>query len=624
MDKASFLQNDRFREPRHKLADDYIASIAWLDSHQVDNISLGLLEYDTTIEDAQYLPQKYIEEVCNNLDDSFQNEINKVIFSYIDEAERGHSKNLKDLISSKSESIEQSIQLIQNEIAQVNNRIIHLEDKKTVAYKKQISDNLEKKKEILERHDKSKPIEVKKPSDTPNQEYQDKLESLNKAIGEKSDDIVKVRNQLKEVNIKIDDADLLYAKIDRLLSNATELGNEILEFCVKHKVDNFTPIAVQTPRLSIQELRNAARKQKELLLSQINEETGSLIIALKEDLEKKRLLIDTANSNEKAFQKYLEDLKFWDDEKNKINGNEQEPAEDTLNYFKQELDFLNKNLDDEYDKLKLTRTQKIKDLFSEKLNLVRLYEALYNPIKSEIQKILGEMEERIEFNVDIELENNNLADELLRYINKRYSGIFGDRDGQAKMNSFIKQTDFNDENSLIFFLENVMQAIYEDFENSAKKIKDKEGFYSFLFNLDYLRIVFELKMGNKNLRELSPGQRGIMLLIFYLALSKNDSPIIIDQPEDNLDNQSVYAKLVPCICEAKKRRQVIIVTHNPNIAIACDAEQIIYCEKDKINGTLVYTSGAIEDEDMRRHVVDILEGTMPAFDLRSKKYSKRS
>lgn len=92
----------------------------------------------------------------------------------------------------------------------------------------------------------------------------------------------------------------------------------------------------------------------------------------------------------------------------------------------------------------------------------------------------------------------------------------------------------------------------------------------------------------KRLEELSPGERGILLLIFYLALNKDSKPIIIDQPEDNLDNQSVYSKLVPCICKAKQKRQVIIVTHNPNIAVACDAEQIIYCEKNKCSNHIEY------------------------------------
>lgn len=111
------------------------------------------------------------------------------------------------------------------------------------------------------------------------------------------------------------------------------------------------------------------------------------------------------------------------------------------------------------------------------------------------------------------------------------------------------------------------------------------------------------------------------MLVFYLALNKNDIPLIIDQPEDNLDNQSVFARLVPCIREAKKKRQVIIVTHNPNIAIACDAEQVVCCSIDKKDNHITYTSGSIEDEAIRKTVVDILEGTMPAFELRKLKYT---
>lgn len=64
--------------------------------------------------------------------------------------------------------------------------------------------------------------------------------------------------------------------------------------------------------------------------------------------------------------------------------------------------------------------------------------------------------------------------------------------------------------------------------------------------------------------------------------------IIIAQPEDNLDNQSVYNKLVPCIYAAKQKRQVIIVTHNPNIAVSCNAEQIICCQVDKNTHSIKY------------------------------------
>lgn len=174
--------------------------------------------------------------------------------------------------------------------------------------------------------------------------------------------------------------------------------------------------------------------------------------------------------------------------------------------------------------------------------------------------------------------------------------------------------------SVIELVSNIMLAVDEDIDNSERKIMDKENFYDFLYDLNYLDVSFKLKMGGRDLEELSPGERGIVLLIFYLALSQNSIPIIIDQPEDNLDNQSVYNKLVPCICAAKQKRQVIIVTHNPNIAVACDAEQIICCSMDKNTHTISYNAGAIEDDEIKNSVVDILEGTMPAFDLRRRKY----
>ena len=88
-----------------------------------------------------------------------------------------------------------------------------------------------------------------------------------------------------------------------------------------------------------------------------------------------------------------------------------------------------------------------------------------------------------------------------------------------------------------------------------------------------------------------------------------------------MDNQSVYKRLVPCIKEAKKRRQIIIVTHNPNIAIACDAEQIICSSIDKKDNHIEYKTGGIEDCSIRETVVNILEGTMPAFELRKLKYT---
>lgn len=231
------------------------------------------------------------------------------------------------------------------------------------------------------------------------------------------------------------------------------------------------------------------------------------------------------------------------------------------------------------------------------------------------------MEETIEFKAEMQLVNNDFSDKILSSINQKFAGRFkGKVEANNEMTRLLKRTEFSNEKSVVDLVNDIISAVDEDIDNSEKKIIDKKGFYDYLYGLEYVGVSFKLKMGGRDLEELSPGERGIVLLIFYLALSQNSVPIIIDQPEDNLDNQSVYNKLVPCICAAKQKRQVIIVTHNPNIAVACDAEQIICCKMNKNTHKITYLSGAIEDRKIRQNVIDILEGTMPAFDLRRRKY----
>ena len=145
----------------------------------------------------------------------------------------------------------------------------------------------------------------------------------------------------------------------------------------------------------------------------------------------------------------------------------------------------------------------------------------------------------------------------------------------------------------------------------------------FLFGLSYLDTRYTLRLGGKDISQLSPGEKGALLLVFYLLLDTEEIPIIIDQPEHNLDNESVVRLLVDCIRKSRARRQILIVTHNPNLAVFCDADQIICCKIDKADGSrITYDTGAIEDYEINQVSVNVLEGTYPAFDNRRKKYHK--
>ena len=198
-------------------------------------------------------------------------------------------------------------------------------------------------------------------------------------------------------------------------------------------------------------------------------------------------------------------------------------------------------------------------------------------------------------------------------------------------------TDWEDEAQVFAALDAIVEALHADKRDEPsppgarrdafkqmKGQKTAQDLYDFLFGFDYLGTKYDLKVDDKDLSELSPGERGGLLLIFYLMLDRQEIPLVIDQPEDNRDNKSVYEILVTFIKQARKRRQIILVTHNPNLAVVADAEQIIHVSIDKKDGRhdFDFFSGAIEDPRVNEAVVDILEGTLPAFDNRRLKYRR--
>jgi ABC-type cobalamin/Fe3+-siderophores transport system ATPase subunit len=128
--------------------------------------------------------------------------------------------------------------------------------------------------------------------------------------------------------------------------------------------------------------------------------------------------------------------------------------------------------------------------------------------------------------------------------------------------------------------------------------------------------------------KLSPGTRGIVLLLLYLALDDaDDRPLIIDQPEENLDPKSVFDELVPLFIAAKSRRQVIMVTHNANLVVNTDADQIIIAEAGPHEAgglpPITYMAGGLESADIRKAVCDILEGGESALQERARRLRVR-
>ena len=158
---------------------------------------------------------------------------------------------------------------------------------------------------------------------------------------------------------------------------------------------------------------------------------------------------------------------------------------------------------------------------------------------------------------------------------------------------------------------------------------------------DCFELDFEVKYRNDELLNMSPGKKGTVLLILFLQISSAEYPILIDQPEDNLDNRTIYDLLCQMIRIKKIERQIIIVSHNANLVVATDSENVIVANQEGqaanttknryrfeyVNGALEFSfpkneaiSGILFQQGIKEHVCDILEGGDEAFKHRERKY----
>lgn len=163
------------------------------------------------------------------------------------------------------------------------------------------------------------------------------------------------------------------------------------------------------------------------------------------------------------------------------------------------------------------------------------------------------------------------------------------------------------------------------------------------FTRNWYGLNFNLSYQEDDFMQMSEGKQAFVILKLLLDFSDKKCPILIDQPEDSLDNRAIYNELVAYIKEKKKERQIILVSHNSNVVVSADAENIIVANQEGVNNKnengvkFQYTNGALENtkqrdehdeytlssQGIREHICDILEGGRVAFEKREQKYGFR-
>jgi len=166
--------------------------------------------------------------------------------------------------------------------------------------------------------------------------------------------------------------------------------------------------------------------------------------------------------------------------------------------------------------------------------------------------------------------------------------------------------------------------IYSDFENAKKLFGSNPDAFANLFkkNLKELLVYqppnkFTISYRGTELLHHSLGQRASALILFVLGQRENDV-VIIDQPEDDLDNQTIYEDIIKLLRELKPAVQFIFATHNPNIPVLGDAEQILACSFG--NESIEIQAGSLDDPEQQHRIVNIMEGGKEAFEKRREIY----
>jgi len=621
-------KNKKFRQRGY--AENFKAQLYW-GNEKVTEQKLDA-EIDYTVPEAvRYLPQNYFEQLTNEIEiQDFRKEIEEVVFSHVNFTDKMGKASFAELQEFKTQQSLIDTSALKGRLRELNFEIVKLEEQADPITRKKIAGRLKVKKEELEALDKAKPKEVQKPTS-----QTDEQKNLATQIAKLSESMEEVRkngvNMLEDISQKKERLQKLISLLEKVIGIEADLKatkSELSLLCEElgYRFDDLISLKINNDRLKkeISELQSNIQlleKDNQLTFTETpNIESlrshTDLRVAYKYLSDARNVLKEQLGAPEKRYQIYVEKLRNWENEKSKIIGDADNPQSGTIKYLEVELSYIDNELSQKIADAIETRHNLSMQIFASKKKVLKFYTEIKTSVDAKLKSVRTD-----EFSVNIESSfvlKGDFYSQFFGFIQRNKRGSFhGVQESKQKLTSMLKEVNWNDFSSVENFQNNILSALNS---SNGQRLAPKDQvtnikeFYDFLFSMEFFEAKYELKLGDKTLNELSPGEKGLLLLIFYLQLDNNNIPLIIDQPEDNLDNDSIFAVLANCIREAKKHRQVILVTHNPNLAVGADAEQIIYVRLDKANNyEFSYETGSIENPEINKKIVKVLEGSQPAF-----------
>ncbi len=623
----SFLNSKKFLDLDK--ADKYSAEIKYLEAYK-NKKNFRQVDFDSkkTVK-AKYLSQHFVTNICDEINSSsLQNEINKVVFAHLPEEIQGNYYDLEKLVNDKVKSIDDNLERERKNLSRINLDIADSEFLSSPNEKEKQVNLLKNKQEEIKAHIQSKPKHKKKPKESL------KVDEFAKKSGKTQDELFKVQK-------KINDFTQEKNELQKLIDSFKDIENSIIDLFDVYEENS----VLNKYKLNLKSIFTYKFNYKNIV-AKIKSIDNKIKAEEKKRKNKQQEIKDiktqidtlnkTATKQQKDYTDYINKNSKWREKQKELQGAKNK--EGSLLYYMEKLRIIEKELPKQINELNIKREKRVKKI----VDLLFLKQKVYPEIYKSVQEFANEKANEFNISKDefiIFDSNLKLADRIYNefyflFDQTRKGSYYHDSD-RLVLKTIIDKSNFNTHDGLIKFareLEKSFKYNYNieeenreehdyDFIINQFRGKDLNEAYDYIYSFKYIDTQFDITYGGNSIKELSPGERGTLLLIFYLLIDKDKNPIIIDQPEENLDNETIYEKLVPFIKKVKEERQLIIVTHNPNLAIVCDSEQIIHAYMDKKNKNLVtYNSGSIEYYGIRDKAIAILEGTEPAFSNRKNKY----
>jgi len=428
----------------------------------------------------------------------------------------------------------------------------------------------------------------------------EQLNNINRSLQDPLFDEIKTLEKKKRAYEKYVSyhADLVQ-KIDQVIS---DLKEEI----TKPRIDKELSGDVQ-----IEEAKQLSKKSYTEAVSSLERVKGKINQNKEKLSESFEKWTPTFKIKQKEYEEMLEkaggDKRKLEGKRRRLEKNKQE-TEQNLGKFKKQLDKLNK--------IKQSR-----DLLLNELGEV--YDQYYEIRKAKFDELTIQSKDKLRLALTHAANRDRFKQELL---NLKKGSLIREYDiGKVTKNlmprEFIDLVINNDIESLVDKAEIAKQNAKKliDTLNSKEALEDILALSHSVYPADIPSIEFRKDDGNYYpISELSIGQKCTALLI--IALSEGTRPIIIDQPEDSLDNPSVYEDIVSKLRSGKEKRQFILTTHNSSVGVASDSDNFIVVKSTATQGN-IECSGAIDRSKVRSEVVKHLEGGPDPYKLKSKKYN---